>query len=175
MKNDLRIHKLKKKQQSMESNFNVLKERVVELSESNVWWSAKNEWVMCGYEEDEECEGVCTCGKHGLRHLYTILNVNNNNRLEFIGSKCILQFDNPKMKEEVKICEEWNNRVIKRGKFKGMSFAEISRLNAAENYVEWLERKIEDDPDWNIQLGRFFKPFIQYYNLKTRLEANNYL
>lgn len=81
-----------------------LKDMLKRLSESE-----KNflfEWtVEPHYEEDTNCNGVCACGQHGLRYLYKIRNLVNENTLYPIGSKCIKEFGSSIMTHQINVIE----------------------------------------------------------------------
>lgn len=77
----------------MESNFNILKTQVINLSESTTWESAVKEWVLDEWDEDNKSKSECVCGKRNIRYLFTIRNIHNNNELGWIGSECIKKFN----------------------------------------------------------------------------------
>ena len=66
---------------------------VINNSESDNWEDAVKEWDIVDVEENLDCAGQCTCGKEGLRYLFTIKNRINNHIIYPIGSSCISKFD----------------------------------------------------------------------------------
>lgn len=79
---------------------------VIEKSEANNWEEAVKEWDIVDVEEDLDCAGQCTCGKEGLRYLFTIKNRINNNIIYPIGSSCISKFGVDNLKNEAKLKED---------------------------------------------------------------------
>lgn len=79
---------------------------VINNSESDNWEDAVKEWNIVDVEEDLDCAGQCTCGKEGLRYLFTIKNRINNNIIYPIGSSCISKFGVDKLKDEAKVKED---------------------------------------------------------------------
>lgn len=79
---------------------------VIEKSEANNWEEAVKEWKIYEVEEDPDCNSYCTCGKEGLRYLFTIKNRINNNIIYPIGSSCINKFGVDKLKDEAKVKED---------------------------------------------------------------------
>lgn len=79
---------------------------VIEKSEANNWKEAVKEWDIVDVEEDLDCAGQCTCGKEGLRYLFTIKNRINNNIIYPIGSSCISKFGVDNLKNEAKLKED---------------------------------------------------------------------
>lgn len=70
-----------------------LRDAVLEKSQSKIWRTAVQEWTIADVVEDEESSSVCTCGKTGLRYLFTIENFITGNSLFPIGSECIKKFE----------------------------------------------------------------------------------
>ena len=79
---------------------------VINNSESDNWEDAVKEWDIVDVEENLDCAGQCTCGKEGLRYLFTIKNRINNHIIYPIGSSCISKFDVDKLKDEAKLKED---------------------------------------------------------------------
>ena len=79
---------------------------VVDNSKSKSWDSAKQEWKIVSCKEDCTCMSACLCGKTGIKYLYSIKNVCNENILFPIGSSCIEKFESNVMDEEVGVTEE---------------------------------------------------------------------
>lgn len=77
--------------------------RIITNSESKIWEEAVKEWDIIGWDEDEECQSRCICGKEEIRYLYTIYNRVTQNVLEPIGSKCIAKFERKDLNNQVKI------------------------------------------------------------------------
>lgn len=91
----------------MKSNYykNLIKTVLVN-SDSNDWENAVLEWEIEDWEEDEDIETSCLCGKEHIRYLFSIKNINNNNLLEPIGSSCIKKFDRNDFNEKTTIYEK---------------------------------------------------------------------
>ena len=64
-----------------------LKKQLVELSDSNDYANAVNEWVFDSYKY---CKGKCACG-NTIWHNYTVRNKINGNRMT-IGSTCMPKY-----------------------------------------------------------------------------------
>lgn len=80
--------------------------KVIELSEALNWEDAVHEWEVYDCEEDENCSTNCICGKEGLRYLFTIHNLINDNYLFPIGSSCIKKFGVSEMYTEASLWEQ---------------------------------------------------------------------
>ena len=85
--------------------YNNLIRRVLDASYSDCWEDAVYEWEIIDYEEDEDCESSCICGKEGIRYLYTIRNRETGKQLYPIGSSCIQKFKREDMDEEIAVLE----------------------------------------------------------------------
>ena len=85
--------------------YNNMIRRVLEASRSDCWEEAVYEWDIVDYEEDDDCESVCICGKQGIRYLYTIRNKETGKQLYPIGSSCIKRFEREDMDEEIAVLE----------------------------------------------------------------------
>ena len=85
--------------------YNNMIRRVLDASYSDCWEDAVYEWEIVDYEEDEDCESVCICGKQGIRYLYTIRNRETRIQLYPIGSSCIRKFERDDMDEEISVLE----------------------------------------------------------------------
>ena len=59
-------------------------ERVIKLSESDVWEVAVREWHIYDCELDETQSETCVCGKEYLKQLFTIKNEKNGIKREFL-------------------------------------------------------------------------------------------
>ena len=79
---------------------------VIKFSESKEWSSARYEWEICNFEEDDSLSESCICGKEHLKYLFTIKNRLNNNELYPIGSSCINKFGRDDLDEQVSIKEQ---------------------------------------------------------------------
>lgn len=79
---------------------------VIEKSEANNWEEAVKELEIYEVEEDPDCNSYCTCGKEGLRYLFTIQNQYNGNTIFPIGSSCINKFDRSELKKEADLKED---------------------------------------------------------------------
>lgn len=84
------------------NNFENLKKRVIEVSESKNWEIAKGEWEVEGCKEDKRVQTDCVCGKENIKYLFTIRNKENGNQLYPIGSTCIKKFGRNDLDEVIK-------------------------------------------------------------------------
>ena len=75
----------------MANNGELLKERVVELSEATNWNLANTEWVL--YDLYKEEKGTCLCGKYPIINQCILTNHFNNNQIT-VGSSCVNKFFN---------------------------------------------------------------------------------
>ena len=75
----------------MRKDLDILKKTVVNLSESNYWKEAVDEWDILDCSIDDKMKEICICGHEGLKYCYTIQNRYNRKTLYPIGSSCILQ------------------------------------------------------------------------------------
>ena len=66
---------------------------VLDSSKSSSWEEAVLEWGVSDWDEDEEMETSCLCGKENIRYLFTIENTLTGLELEPIGSQCIKKFE----------------------------------------------------------------------------------
>ncbi|MFT8757346.1 hypothetical protein [Leuconostoc pseudomesenteroides] len=119
---------------------------VIDSSDANHWDSAVHEWRVIDEEEDTTMSTSCICGHEGIRYLYTIQNINNNNRLFPIGSECIKKFQIDELSEHVNITEQM---------FK-------------------LLHAIEDNQWIDLKSGLFSRKLIQYFYEEGVFEANSY-
>lgn len=79
---------------------------MIEKSVSNNKEDAILEWEVNGYEIDPSKTSKCICGHHGIKYLYRIRNTLNGNELFPVGSDCIKELGNKKMKEDISIIEK---------------------------------------------------------------------
>ena len=66
---------------------------VLDSSKSSSQEEAVLEWEVSDWDEDEEMETSCLCGKENIRYLFTIENTLTGLELEPIGSQCIKKFE----------------------------------------------------------------------------------
>ena len=66
---------------------------VLDSSKSSSWEEAVLEWEVSDWDEDEEMETSCLCGKENIRYLFTIENTLTSLGLEPIGSKKKKKFE----------------------------------------------------------------------------------
>ena len=85
---------------------NNLVKTVIERSLSKSWDAAVLEWEIDDVIEDENNDSSCICGKENIRYLFTIKNINNQNKLFPIGSSCIKKFDREDLNEITLINEK---------------------------------------------------------------------
>lgn len=91
---------------SANSYYEKLLKVVIDNSEGFSWEESVREWEIHDWEEDEDCLSECICGKKGIRYLYTIHNIKNNNFLVPIGSCCIKKFGRSDLNEEISTLEQ---------------------------------------------------------------------
>lgn len=123
----------KKGSDLMSEYYDNLIKRVIDLSESNSWSGAVNEWEIIDMEDDITQTESCVCGHENLRYLFTIRNALNGNILYPIGSTCIEKFQRNDLNEEI---------AVRRKLFKlynGIRNRERIELNS-----EWFSRKTLD-------------------------------
>lgn len=77
----------------MNTNFENLKQEVLNLSENDNWDDAVTEWELDFSSEDKNASSECVCGKENIRYLHRIKNIHNGNVLKWIGSECIKKFN----------------------------------------------------------------------------------
>ena len=154
--------------------FKILVEAVVERSNLSdeqrelpimcQWMIAKKQWYMWEHEIAANCDGVCTCTKNTLYHVYTIKNRITELFLE-VGSRCIKHFHNPEMDMDVKIIESWGKRLVKHGKWEGLTY---DMAIASSSFPSWFQC---------MTIGKYYTrkknvlDLIQYYRTKKRLET----
>lgn len=85
--------------------YNSLIAAVIDASRSKHWEEAVTEWDIVDWEEDENCESSCICGKESIRYLYTIRNRETGIILYPIGSSCIKKFGRSDFVEKISIYE----------------------------------------------------------------------
>ena len=144
------------------TNFQLLKEAVIPLSNADNWGAASTEWQIIRHDLDEDNNGRCVCSKVGLTHLYTIENIHNGNTLAFIGSRCIKRFLDDDMDEYVKINEKWGDRKINRGKYDGMTFDEALRHPGIHSYFQALTGEYAPTK-------KVLKDFVRYYRFRHNI------
>jgi hypothetical protein len=106
-----------------------LLKQVIDNSESGDWDNAVLEWDISDWDEDDELETSCLCGKENLRYLFTIKNKYNGNELEPIGSQCIKKFERDDLNEQTAIFEKLFKlqAALSENKFVGLSSEFFSR------------------------------------------------
>lgn len=65
------------------------------------------EWDVVGVEEDDSSSTTCTCGKHGLKYIFTIQNTENGNFLSPIGSECINRFGRDDLRKDATAYQQY--------------------------------------------------------------------
>jgi len=68
----------------------ILRERIIELSEANSWHAALYEWILSDAYWSEE-PGECLCGKTPIRKICILENRRNGNMV-VVGSTCANNF-----------------------------------------------------------------------------------
>ena len=71
-------------------NHVILSDRIVALSESNYWLSAKNEWQLQSVFFEEE-PSTCLCSHHPIVEICVLRNTRNGNLAE-VGNVCVNKF-----------------------------------------------------------------------------------
>jgi hypothetical protein len=118
----------KLKEKSRKKGYGGLLERViVGNSVASMWEKAVEEWEIYGYNEDELCSETCTCGKQGLRRLFTIRNIENGNILEPIGSSCIHKFERKDLDDDMAVIEQFEGLVSTFSQGKPITIHSFSR------------------------------------------------
>lgn len=120
------------------NNFEVLKERVLELSESSIWEIAVTEWEISNCEEDENCSSQCVCGQTNLKYLFTIHNFKNNNELYYIGSTCIKRFGREDLSSETDVIEKL---FVLRHAIEKNKYIELNSTFFSRKLLEYLFNK----------------------------------
>lgn len=112
--------------------------RVIDLSESDNWEIAVNEWEIIDCEEDESQSESCVCGKEHLYYLFTIRNRLNENTLFPIGSSCINKFGRDDLDEEASLREQMFKlyHAVDRNQFISLSPDFFSRKLLKKLYEE---------------------------------------
>lgn len=146
------------------NNFEILKERVLELSESDIWEIAVNEWEITDCEEDETCSSQCVCSQTNLKYLFTIHNFNNDNILKYIGSTCIKRFGREDLSNETDIIEKLFNlkHAIEQNRFIELNSTFFSRklleyLYNKGAFIETPYNNFNSENDYLFMLDMFNK------------------
>ena len=72
------------------SSQNILKEKLLDLSEASIWSAAKLEWAIDDiYWEDDP--DTCLCGHFPIKELCFLRNARNGNRA-LVGNVCVKRF-----------------------------------------------------------------------------------
>ena len=147
---------------------------VVRASVANKWDSAQHEWIPSGIvEEDLELKGECICGKFGLRFLFTIRNIYNNNTLFYIGSECIQYFDNKELLDADKAvraaCRK--DKTIfdpmgSRTEVSGMTYLEI--LTEHRRWLEFVAPRWKPKPD-SEERNKAFSQLFAWYEIRKKM------
>lgn len=90
---------------STSSYYKNLIQRVLDASISTTWEEAVREWEIIDCLEDTSCLSECVCGKQGIRYLFTIQNIKNQNKIYPIGSSCIKKFNRDDLSDEIAVYE----------------------------------------------------------------------
>lgn len=138
----------------------LLKLRIVELSESKNWEEARLEWreVYYYYRKVNSC--LC---KHYIHHNFEIHNFKND-ELTIVGSECIKYFQNPILTENAKIAKrdydekqdpkKKEKRLKKEKKDERLRLLEEERLKEIEEKKEQTRLLEEKRRIWLIQLEK---------------------
>lgn len=103
----------------MTNKFEKLKKTIIECSFSNDWMAAKDEWDVIHLKENDQQTNNCICGQEHLLYEYTIKNRITEIKLNPIGSKCIKQFQNPKLSQDTDTYRQFLDLVnaVKNGEY----------------------------------------------------------
>lgn len=132
-----------------------LMNRVIDLSVTKEWDTAKTEWIPRKIESVRGVDYTCECGKKHIVRLFSITNMHNNNVMKPIGSSCIRRFGTTTMLAAV--------RLSKRGLYKMQSGEHAGKT------LEWL---CENYPRYDISPKavascepKEFKKLVKYYKI----------
>lgn len=78
--------------------FKRLREEIINLSKSNNWKDAKNEWIVTNTSNIDDTDH-CLCGHH-IEYSYYIKNIHSNVEV-VVGSTCIKRFKNKQMTDKI--------------------------------------------------------------------------
>lgn len=120
--------------------------KVIELSESDFWEEAVEEWDIIDCEEDLSCSSVCVCGKENIKYLYTIMNRYNESVLFPIGSSCINKFGRRDLREVTSLIEDQFRlfHAVEEGRFLSLNTELFSR-----KLLKWLYEEGAFDTEYN--------------------------
>ena len=124
--------------------------KVIELSESDFWEEAVEEWDIVDWEEDLSCSSACVCGKENIKYLYTIINRYNESVLFPIGSSCINKFGRRDLREVTSLIEEQFRlfHAVEEGRFLSLNTELFSR-----KLLKWLYEVGAFDTEYNCYDG----------------------
>ena len=176
--------------------------KVIELSESNIWERAVQEWEIFDCEIDDSLTESCVCGKEHLKYLFTIRNIKNGNELYPIGSTCINKFDRDDLDYEVSVYEDMfrliraveNNEYIEltsqyfsrkllaylyeNGAFEANKYNDFYAENDYEFMLEMFNKRNKDEifgarqRKINAIIANSVLPFV-YDRIKLKLGSDN--
>lgn len=120
--------------------------RVIELSVSDNWGEAVEEWDIIDCEEDISCSSECVCGKENIRYLYAIRNVYNGSILFPIGSSCINKFGRRDLREVTSLIEDQFRlfHAVEEGRFLSLNTELFSR-----KLLKWLYEEGAFNTEYN--------------------------
>lgn len=120
--------------------------KVIELSESDYWEEAVEEWDIFDCEEDLSCSSECVCGKENIKYLYTIRNRYNGRILLPIGSSCINKFGRRDLREATLLIEDQFRlfHAVEEGRFLSLNTELFSR-----KLLKWLYEEGAFDTEYN--------------------------
>jgi len=88
------------------SNFQVLRQAVIDVSTADRWKSALLEWEVTSVEEHPTSDGECVCGQTNLLWMYTITNTGTGQELFPIGSSCVNHFGRTDLNQQVAVFQK---------------------------------------------------------------------
>jgi len=134
------------KSKNISSQAQILREIVLEHSESPFWSYASKEWACNGMEDgnDEEHKEYksasynCLCTQPNIRWLYSIVNIINGNVLFPIGSCCISKFENPGLQDTATIYKNLRKTLSNIRNHQPKDFYNVKKIFSHENTLHNL-------------------------------------
>ena len=139
-------------------------ERVINLSESDTWETAVQEWEILNCEVDNSQVQSCVCGKDRLKYLFTIGNTKNGEILYPIGSTCIEKFGREDLDCEISAYKDMFELICA---IENKKYIKLTSEYFSRNLLEYLYRKgafkptihnhFDGKEDYNFMLDMFNK------------------
>lgn len=146
--------------------------RVIELSVSDDWREAVEEWDIDDCEEDLRCSSKCVCGKENIKYQYTVRNRYTGRILFPIGSSCINKFGRSDLREATSLIEDQFRlfHAVEEGRFLSLNTDLFSR-----KLLKWLYEEGAFNTEYNGYNGENDYQFmLQMFNKhdKNRITIN---